>query len=102
MVDNSLQDEYLGTFIEETLERWAEDTSLLGRKLVMQEIIGKAKDSSRSSPEHAREILMAGETLYGDDPSVADLVAECRRLQEDLPSQPSALERAEPAAEPFE
>ena len=99
LVNNSLQDEYLGTFIEETLERWAEDTSLIGRNLIMQEIITQAKDSSENSPEYARELLRAGETLYGDDPSVAEQVAECRRLQEALPDPPEDSKQTEAPAE---
>jgi len=93
LVNNSLQDEYLVIFINETLERWEEDTSLYGRKLLMQEIIKQAKDANPAAADFARELLMAGETLYGDDPAVADLVAECRQLKE-------GLSRSEQAEQP--
>lgn len=95
LVNNSRQDQYLGQFIEETLERWEEDTSLHGRQLVMQEIIRQAKESKPHAADYSRELLMAAETLYGDDPAVADLVAECRQLLKKIHDQPATPELTE-------
>jgi hypothetical protein len=96
LVNNSLQDQYLGIFIQQTLDRWEEDTSLQGRKLVIQEIIAEAMDSRPNAADYTRELLQAAETLYGDDPAVADLVAECRQMLKEL------KEKQPPPAQPQE
>jgi len=104
LVNNSLEDEYLARFIAQTLKDWEADTSLNGRKLVVQQIIADAKNEigKIGSNQVVTDKLTAAISLYEDDLAVSDLIQECRKLLHEISnhrSQPfESLTDAEPTS----
>lgn len=78
--------EYLNGFLTDTLAEWKQEDQVAAPKQLLSQIVDKAKQQMQTDggAGAARSILEAGILLYGEEPSVATEVAECRELLNSL------------------
>ena len=81
--------EHLNSFLTESLAEWKQEEQVAAPKQLLSLIVTKAKQQIQGDrgAESARSILEAGILLYGQEPSVATQVAECRELLNSLAQQ---------------
>ena len=91
LVDSSRKDQFLADFVRATIEEWEQDTSILGRQLVLGTVLQEARRSVNTSAgaDSAAEVLEAALLLYGDDTTLTDSVQECRQLLAGIRESPS-------------
>ncbi|MEQ9410736.1 MAG: serine/threonine-protein kinase [Fuerstiella sp.] len=79
------KDVYLKTFLTETLSRWNQDQSIVGRAALLQRVLDDSRrDADDGTTDRAVERLKAALQLYETDGVVSENVRECRELLDQL------------------
>ncbi|MCA9035660.1 MAG: serine/threonine protein kinase [Planctomycetaceae bacterium] len=80
---------FLRQFLSESLQKWRSAEDIAGRQSLIEECLARAEDArNHLEIDLARSILQSVIELYGNDPSVFDIVSQCRSLLETLPDMP--------------
>lgn len=92
---------YLRRFLEESLQQWATDRDIHGRRRVLQQTLESAAAAAgRGQPETSRQLLQAALRLYRGDASVQQELDNCRQLLDSLPPESSDTSDRVPQTEP--